>query len=221
VALLVLIVIVDLLSIASFAIRLDLLDQIASGTSDEVTLAAHDRWHLWSLQADRIVFNLTGLAFVVWFVRAYHNLDGIGAVRSEHPRWAFWGLLIPVINYYKPYQLMRECFVAFGPVDDKRLVLVKMWWGLYLFDHLLVFVFALSPTDFSWLPLSELAHQTSIDSLEETLHVRVALLECERVAYTLMIRHVTEIMAAFAAIPVVRTLTAWQSDAHHEVQRTV
>jgi hypothetical protein len=49
------------------------------------------------------------IMFVMWFRRAYANLNRIGKYLTEsNDSMAFWGFAIPILNFFKPYQMMKE-----------------------------------------------------------------------------------------------------------------
>jgi hypothetical protein len=49
------------------------------------------------------------IMFVMWFRRAYENLNRIGKYGTQtSDSMAFWGFVIPILNLFKPYQMMKE-----------------------------------------------------------------------------------------------------------------
>ncbi|GJM44484.1 MAG: hypothetical protein DHS20C21_13260 [Gemmatimonadota bacterium] len=94
------------------------------------------------------------LVFVVWFYRAHRNLER-GQVK--HLRFAHWwtwaGFLIPILNLYRPIQVMRE--TLWGSQDLRPLegrvssmgafsraaLLVNLWWLSFLLSFAVAVVF--------------------------------------------------------------------------------
>jgi hypothetical protein len=52
---------------------------------------------------------VTIITFILWFRRAYANLDRVGThITQSNDNMAFWGFAIPIMNLFKPYQMMKE-----------------------------------------------------------------------------------------------------------------
>jgi hypothetical protein len=143
-AFLVIIAIVGVVSVVSDLMERDLIQRMRDG--GEVTLqeaeASDDR------QAAIAVIQLgllivSAITFLMWLYLARLNLDafGVEGVRFA-PRWTWLGFVIPVMNVYRPYQVVAEIWKASNPrarspafsawkhteVND----IVKVWWGSWL-----------------------------------------------------------------------------------------
>jgi hypothetical protein len=71
-----------------------------------------------------------GLAFLVWFRRAAMNAVAFDGERRWHlPSGAIGGFLIPILNFYRPYQIAREIEDASGA---SRSSVIAAWWATYL-----------------------------------------------------------------------------------------
>lgn len=58
----------------------------------------------------------TGVLFCLWTYRAHRNLPALGAAGLEHtPGWAAGSFFVPIINLYRPFQVMREIWKASDP----------------------------------------------------------------------------------------------------------
>lgn len=54
------------------------------------------------------IYISTIVFFVLWFKRAYANLDRIGVYIENKVNMAFWGFVIPIINLSKPLKIAKE-----------------------------------------------------------------------------------------------------------------
>ena len=72
-----------------------------------------------------------------WIYRANYNARALGAARMEFtPGWAVGWYFIPIANFWKPYQAMKEiCRASLRPSrwwEEKAPALLPLWWGLWL-----------------------------------------------------------------------------------------
>jgi hypothetical protein len=140
---------------------------LAVGVSDLVLLVA-GVWYVSYLQglspyvvpeeteshASVLVYGLAALAnlgvilvaaacFILWFYRAYKNLDHITNLpRTYGDSWTAWGFIVPILSLYRPYAIMDEIRDrteyrwdeqpgTFGDLQRPE-ARVKLWWALYL-----------------------------------------------------------------------------------------
>lgn len=83
----------------------------------------------------------TGIAFVTWLYRARANLRAFGTRHLRFQRnWAILGFVIPLLNLFRPYQVVQEVWQAStpettGPVawqDVTPSGLVQLWWTTFI-----------------------------------------------------------------------------------------
>ena len=85
----------------------------------------------------------TVVAFLMWMHRAHRNLPALGAKYLRFsPRWAVGGWFVPILNLFRPYQVMAEIWRESEPPRDSSLpghlsyasssAIVGWWWALYL-----------------------------------------------------------------------------------------
>ncbi|MEA2002817.1 MAG: DUF4328 domain-containing protein [Actinomycetota bacterium] len=78
------------------------------------------------------------VAFVVWFWRAYSNLNPLGRVRSRKAGWAIGSWFVPIGNMFIPYRIGAEIWTQSrpepGPMPnrDPDMEPVISWWALLL-----------------------------------------------------------------------------------------
>ena len=93
------------------------------------------------------------VAFVVWFHRAFANLPALGmAPLPFGAGWAIGGWLVPILNLFRPKNIMDDIWRGSDPDRPSRLdgfwhdgpvpALVHAWWALYLVSSLVGFVVA-------------------------------------------------------------------------------
>jgi len=188
VGLLGLIILVDLVAIGSSALQLDLLQSFQLGVVDEAAAEANNARESAVGTAYLVLFVATAITYLMWFSRAYRNVDVFGGVRSREASWAVWGYVIPIVSLYMPYRLMREAFTASAPGGDDKGGLVGAWWGLFLVSGVL-----------GQISARLMLRGETIDAFITATQVS-------------MVESVVDIPAALLAIMVVRTLTRWQTE---------
>ncbi|UKN02182.1 DUF4328 domain-containing protein [Paracrocinitomix mangrovi] len=93
------------------------------------------------------------ITFIQWFRRAYHNLhkaDVKGLTASEG--WAAGTWFVPILNLFRPYQIMREIWVETRQYVRKNkpselsdmeesnypsVSIIGIWWTLWIISYLL------------------------------------------------------------------------------------
>ena len=76
---------------------------------------------------------VTGILFVVWFRRARINAEWF--MRQRRARgWAFWGWIIPIVNFWFPFQIMGDIWRAALPPRQRARTawLPVIWWTSWL-----------------------------------------------------------------------------------------
>jgi Domain of unknown function (DUF4328) len=118
------------------------LTQDPAGVTDAELDAWDARLHLLGI-LQLLLYLATGVAFIVWFRRAYQNLVALGtqALRFE-PGWAVGGWLVPVLNLVRPKQIADDLWRATDPaLPDQAGAAWKQvrvppwlhaWWLLFL-----------------------------------------------------------------------------------------
>lgn len=78
--------------------------------------------------------------FCLWIPRANRNARALGAQGMQFtPRWCVIWYLIPIMNLFRPYQAMKEIWLASNPSGrwQQRDVspLLPLWWALWLISN--------------------------------------------------------------------------------------
>jgi hypothetical protein len=86
-----------------------------------------------------VISLLTIVYFIRWFRRAYNNLHQLpGTNPSFTEGWAAGSWFVPILSWFRPFQIMREIWDGTQRVITHRLSvlhsnsIIGIWWGLYL-----------------------------------------------------------------------------------------
>lgn len=101
-----------------------------------------DRIDRLMIPVQALLFLACAVVFVRWNTAAYKLLPALtGSGLNDRPAWVFWSYVVPILNFFRPYQLMREIWDGSDPT---RLQLdleangrdgrwrIGVWWGLWL-----------------------------------------------------------------------------------------
>lgn len=131
----------EIVSLISGYLQYDLLQTPANG--GEITMeaaTANDNREKIVGAVYLIVLIISAVTFIQWFRRAYFNLHTRVNHLSHSDGWAAGSWFVPVINLYRPYQIMKELYQ-----ETKKLLLTKLnineklstsslvwWWTLWI-----------------------------------------------------------------------------------------
>jgi hypothetical protein len=135
----------DIVSAVSSYFQYKLLQSAANGEEvSQLTAAANDLRE----QVIGIVYLLAYIVsiytFIAWFRRAYFNLHRITGALSYSEGWAAGAWFVPIINLYRPYQIMRELYYRtyfFLQGDDTEqdhapsVLWVGWWWAFWIINN--------------------------------------------------------------------------------------
>jgi len=82
---------------------------------------------------------LSGLAVLIWRYKVNRNCWYFGAEQMRFtPGWAVGWSFVPVMNFFRPYQVMQEIWKISTDLENwknqKSSVLIKWWWFFCLVD---------------------------------------------------------------------------------------
>ena len=83
------------------------------------------------------------IAFLAWLHRTCRNLPALGADKLEFsPGWAIGCWFVPILNLFRPYQVVREAWLASNPEcageanpgwrGGPTSPLLKFWWAAFI-----------------------------------------------------------------------------------------
>ena len=159
-----------------------------------------------------LVADLQGLAylaaavvFIAWLYRAYRNLPALGSAQLRfRPGWAIGGWFVPIMNLWRPKQIMNDVWRASDPRNPSgqavwrhgRVPAVfQVWWGSFVVSN--------------WAGTAAYLVWREADSVGE---VRACIVVAG-------LANVVELAAAACGILVVRRATARQEERAARVAR--
>lgn len=83
---------------------------------------------------------------LMWFRRAYYNLEVLQTTTQYSNSWAVWGWLVPILNLYRPYRMMTEIYTGARNYfiqnnlsrETISLSWIGWWWGFSLINVFLI-----------------------------------------------------------------------------------
>jgi hypothetical protein len=143
IGLLCLVIVVDLVALWADTVQLGLLTDIRDGerVSLEELTASDDRvTTVGLLQSGSYI--ACAIAFLIWYARAYRNIERLGARGSfRSRRWAVISWFIPFVNLVVPKRVMNVIWRASDPDlpavtgawDVNRVpMLFHVWWAMWI-----------------------------------------------------------------------------------------
>ncbi|MGE6758271.1 DUF4328 domain-containing protein [Corallococcus interemptor] len=77
------------------------------------------------------------VTLLMWVHRVVRQLKALGAGIGMSPAGAVWVWLIPLLNWVKPYQLMRDIAEKLGGARFVALLPLQWWWAAGLLSRIL------------------------------------------------------------------------------------
>ncbi len=137
----------EIISLISDYFQYTLLQSAANGETLEMDVAtANDTRQRVIAVLHLIFFVISGITFIQWFRRAYYNLHLKTDTLTHHEGWAAGSWFTPIVNFYLPYQIMKELYVEtrklFIPkwgdeTQNLSTTLVGWWWALWIISSVL------------------------------------------------------------------------------------
>jgi hypothetical protein len=135
-----------LISLASAVVDISLMQLLSKTTSASTTAAGVNESLILSLVIRFLLVGillLTAVFFLIWIYRTHKNLTVLGATELKYsPGWAVGGFFVPLVNLFRPYQVVTEIWKASarearrgGGINWKYEhvpVYFGVWWGLGL-----------------------------------------------------------------------------------------
>jgi hypothetical protein len=89
----------------------------------------------WLGNLSQVGILVVGIFFLIWFHKAATLSRALGRPARRSPGWAVAGFLIPIVNFWFPYQSAIDMVPPGHPATDA----VKRWWALWLTMSLMTF----------------------------------------------------------------------------------
>jgi hypothetical protein len=140
---------------------------------------------------------LAAVFFIRWFHLAHLNLSFFSDTPTTYSsRWAIWGFFVPILNFVRPQQVMREIWDRTNRRWDRETARVvgltrpadrvNLWWALFL------------ATSFLGNAVGRMAFRAT--TAQETLHV----------TWLTLVADAFDIVAVALALVVVKSVTQLQ-----------
>lgn len=93
-----------------------------------------------------IAFVISMVTFIQWFRRAYFNLHQKVDYLANSEGWAAGCWFVPILNLFKPYQIMKELYVETKSILAKNGIAIQstlstnslgLWWTLWILNGIL------------------------------------------------------------------------------------
>ena len=134
--------IVNLISLFSSYLQYQLLTQLSKGVEiANYKLEQNDSREQLVGVVTLIVSIISAVTFIQWFRRAYFNLHSLVPNLTYSEGWAAGSWFVPVIGFFRPYQIMVELYnKTIARLVERKLFenqsfdlsFVKVWWALWI-----------------------------------------------------------------------------------------
>lgn len=138
------VLVAEVLAFFSGYLQYDLLQAASSGFISEEAAAANDTREQAMGGIYFLLFVGSGFAFLLWFRRAYYNLQQRTGNASFSNGWAVSSWFVPILCLYRPYQIMRELYrdtrtllTETGYEFPLKTTYLGSWWALWIFSNFL------------------------------------------------------------------------------------
>lgn len=93
-----------------------------------------------------LVYITSAIFFIRWFRRAYYNLGLKAQYLNDTDGWAAGAWFVPIVNLYKPYQMMKEMYVETigllqrhngNETPKQKTASIGWWWTLWIMNGIL------------------------------------------------------------------------------------
>lgn len=177
-----------LVNFISAYMQYNLLQTVANGGSVSYeAAAANDIRQQICNSIYRIAFLISGITFIMWFRRAYFNLQQKVGYRLTHSDgWAVACWFIPVICWFRPHKIMREIYVDTKEFFTKKGLSEKVnystnylgwWWALFIILQLVgIFVVHRTSDGTYLLHVDNIITITVVQMISNVLWVLLALI---------------------------------------------
>jgi hypothetical protein len=126
--------------------QLQLIQDLARGANipDAVVEASDARQQLIGF-AQLGLGLVSAVVFLMWTSAITKRLTQLGVTNMRYaPRWSVWGFIIPIVNLFRPYQVMSELWKASevvpGPDDPwakkPTPLIVGVWFAILILDSI-------------------------------------------------------------------------------------
>lgn len=87
-----------------------------------------------------VIMIISYVRFIMWFRRAYCNLNRVGIATDKKEGWAAGAWFIPIYSLFAPFQIMKEIWnktQTFYKENAEESNDLALWWGLWVASSLI------------------------------------------------------------------------------------
>lgn len=139
------ILVLDVLSLISGYFQYDLLSTVANGGFISPVQATFNDLREQIIAVLYLLASIiSAITFIQWFRRAYFNLH-LHIEYLLHPEgWAAGSWFVPIVSFYRPYQIMKELYEESIELLEKRGIRVpdismnyiSVWWAFWILSSI-------------------------------------------------------------------------------------
>lgn len=140
-----LVLFLEIVSFVSGYFQYDLLNKFSLGVNvPEEISAMNDAREVLVTVVYFALRLVTGILFIMWFRRAYYNLHQLSSNLAFSEGWAAGSWFVPVLNFFRPFQIMQELYVKTKEMLEKQKMnfnynskILWVWWALWIVSNIL------------------------------------------------------------------------------------
>lgn len=139
------ILVLDVLSLISGYFQYDLLSTVANGGFISPVQATFNDLREQIIAILYLLASIvSAITFIQWFRRAYFNLH-LHVDYLLHPEgWAAGSWFVPIVSFYRPYQIMKELYEESIELLEKRgiripdisMSYISIWWAFWILSSI-------------------------------------------------------------------------------------
>lgn len=139
-------VVIDVVAVVIGVAERELFGRIAAGTFTDAEAAASDNRTVMISVAQVAIYLVTGIVFIIWFHRAYKNLESWGTELPHKTGWAIGAWFVPILNLFRPKGIADAIWKASDselstPVGDawskdEAPVFMHVWWVTWILSFI-------------------------------------------------------------------------------------
>ncbi len=138
------ILVLSVISVAANFYEIDLLSHANSGSDWAAKADINDACQMALGLIELVTYLASAILFIMWFHRVHRNLPALGAMHLKYsPGWTMGSWFVPIMNLFRPYQVMVEVWHGSLPeqnsnktfvdhIDRGSHALVGWWWAAYI-----------------------------------------------------------------------------------------
>lgn len=173
----------EIISLISHYLQYDLLQRVANGAQvKSIEASANDVRELIVSIIYAITYIVFLVMFIQWFRRAYYNLQ----IKVPHllftDGWAAGSWFVPILNFYRPFQIMREIHTETIELFEQKGVsnakistsYLGWWWFLWITSGLIGRISSNISMDSE--SIRELTNSTMVEMISNVVSIPLILL---------------------------------------------